>query len=173
MRVPEQPSFIQFNTNQTVAQGATSLPLVAEVLDLTGRPIFNLPVSFTTPAGNGITINNPNPTTNANGWVQTTLVAPAVQGTYTITLTAGTANTSFTINVPGSGGTSGTGPNGVSQVTIITGNGQLVASNFSTQNGCQGDPLTVLVTDVNGVALAGRLGELLRYLGNRSRFQLL
>jgi len=153
-------SFIQFNSTQTVAQGATSLPLIAQVLDVTGRPVFNLPVSFTTPAGNGIVINNPNPTTNANGYVQTTTTAPAVQGAYTVTLTAGTANTSYTINVPGVGGTSGTGPGGISQVTIVGGNGQLVGAGFSTLNGCNGtaftgDPLAVLVTDVNGVPLAG------------------
>jgi uncharacterized protein (TIGR03437 family) len=156
-------SFVTSNTNQTVAQSATSLPLIAQVLDLTGRPIFNLQVSFTTPAGNGIVINTPNPTTNANGFVQTTITAPAAQGTYTITLTAGTANTSYTITVPGQGGTGGTGPGGVSQVTIVTGNGQLVASNTSTATGanvltgCSGDPLTVLVTDVNGVPLSGVL----------------
>jgi uncharacterized protein (TIGR03437 family) len=148
-------SFIQYNSNQTVAQGATSLPLIAQVLDLTGRPIFNLPVSFTTPASNGIVINTPTPTTNANGFVQTTIVAPATQGTYTITLTAGTANTTYTITVPNPGGGTTTGPGGVSQVTIVTGNGQLVPQGYSTVNGCIGDPLTVLVTDVNGVPLPG------------------
>jgi len=152
-------SFVQYNANQTVAQGATSLPLVAYVLDVTGRPIFNLPVQFTTPAGNGMTINNPNPTTNANGYVQTTVIAPSAQGTYTVTLTAGTANTSFTITVPGTGGTTGTGPNGISQVTIVGGNGQLVPQGTSNTVGIEcpnaGDPLTVLVTDVNGVPLPG------------------
>ena len=119
-------SFIQYHNNQTVAQGTTSLPLAARVLDLTGRPIFNLPVTFTTDAGNGIVINSPSPTTNADGYVQTTITTPAVQGTYTITLTAGTANTTYTITVPGTGGSSGGGPGGVSQVFIVTGNGQLV-----------------------------------------------
>jgi hypothetical protein len=156
-------SFVQYNSNQTVAQGATSLPLIAQVLDITGRPVFNLPVTFTTPAGNGVVINTPTSTTNANGYVQTTIVAPATQGTYTVTLTAGTANTSYTITVPGTGGTSGTGPGGVSQVTIIGGNGQLVASGIATgSSGCNGtvqagDPLAVLVTDVNGVPLSGVL----------------
>ncbi len=148
-------AFIQYNSNLTVAQGATSLPLMAQVLDLTGRPVFNLPVSFSTTAGNGIVINTPNPTTNANGFVQTTIVAPAVQGTYTITLTAGTANTSFIITVPGAGGTGGPGPGGVTQVFIVSGNGQLIPQGYSTSNGCLGDPLTVLVTDVNGVPLPG------------------
>jgi uncharacterized protein (TIGR03437 family) len=147
-------SFIQFNNTQTVAQGATSLPLIARVLDLTGRPVFNLPVSFTTDASNGVVINTPSPTTNADGWVQTTVTAPAAQGTFTITLAAGTANTTFTINVPGVGG-GGPGPNGVTQVTIVSGDGQLIATNTSTNNGCNGDPLTVLVTDVNGVPLPG------------------
>jgi hypothetical protein len=146
-------SFITYNSTLTVAQGATSPPLIARVLDLTGRPIFNLQVSFTTPSTNGVVINTPNPTTNADGWVQTTITAPAAQGTYTITLTAGTANTTFTITVPGVGGTGGPGPNGVTQVTIVTGNGKLVQTGFGT--GGDGDPLTVLVTDVNGNPLQG------------------
>jgi uncharacterized protein (TIGR03437 family) len=144
-------SFLTFNANQTVAQSATSLPLVAQVLDLTGRPIFNLPVTFTASASSGIVINTPAPTTNANGWVETTIVAPAVQGTYTVTLTAGTANASFTINVPGKGGSGGGGPGGVTQVFIVSGNGELVAANSFTLE----DPLTVLVTDVNGNPLNG------------------
>ncbi len=146
-------SFLQFNNNQTVPQGTTSVPLVARVLDLTGRPIFNLPVTFTTDASNGVVINTPNPTTTADGYVQTTITAPAAQGTFTITLTAGTANTTFTINVPGVGGTGGPGPNGVTQVTIVGGNGKLVQTSFGTQG--DGDPLTVLVTDVNGNPLPG------------------
>jgi uncharacterized protein (TIGR03437 family) len=149
-------SFVQFNSNQTVAQSATSLPLIAQVLDITGRPVFNLPVTFTTTAGNGIVINTPTPTTNANGYVSTTIVAPAAQGTYTVTLTAGTANTSYTIVVPGVGGNPGTGPTGISQVTIVSGDGQLVASGHNTLVGCLGDFLTVLVTDVNGVPLPGQ-----------------
>ena len=78
-------------------------------------------------------------------------MAPAAEGTYTVTLTAGTANTSFTINVPGKGGSGGTGPGGVTQVFIISGNGELVAANSFTLE----DPLTVLVTDVNGNPLNG------------------
>jgi uncharacterized protein (TIGR03437 family) len=148
-------SFIQYNANQTVAQGATSLPLIAQVLDGTGRPVFNQPVTFTTPVSGGIVINAPNVTTNANGFAQTTIVAPAAAGTYTVTLTAGTANITYTINVPGAGGTSGTGTGGFSQVTIVTGNGQLVPQGYATVSGCTGDPLTVLVTDVNGVPLPG------------------
>lgn len=148
-------SFIQYNNNQTVAQGETSLPLAARVLDLTGRPVFNLPVTFTTDAGNGIVINSPSPTTNADGYVQTTITAPAVQGTYTITLTAGTANTTYTITVPGKGGSGGGGPGGVSQVFIVTGNGQLVRAGVSTGSSGNGDHLTVLVTDINGVPLSG------------------
>jgi uncharacterized protein (TIGR03437 family) len=144
-------SFLTFNANQTVAQGATSLPLIAQVLDVTGRPIFNEPVTFIVASGSGVVINTPSPTTNANGWVETTIVAPAVEGTYTVTLTAGTANTSFTINVPGIGGSGGTGPGGVTQMFIVSGNGELILANSSTDQ----DPMTVLVTDVSGKPLNG------------------
>ena len=143
--------FITYNSNQTVAQGATSLPLIAQVLDGTGRPIFDLTVNFTVASSSGIVINTPSPTTNANGWVETTIVAPAVQGTYTVTLTAGSANTSFTINVPSTGTSTGTGTGGLQQVFITTGNGQLVGAGSTTFE----DPLTVLVTDVTGAPLEG------------------
>ncbi len=144
-------NFLTLNNDQTVAQGATSLPLIAQVLDITGRPIFDQPVSFTVANSSGVVINTPTPTTNANGWVETTIVAPATEGTYTVTLTAGIANTSFTINVPGKGGASGGGQGGVTQVFINTGNGQLVGAGTTTFL----DPLTVLVTDVAGAPLAG------------------
>lgn len=146
-------SFLQYNTNQTVAQGATSLPLVARVLDLSGRPIFNQQVSFTAPSGSGFSFSNPTPTTNADGYVETTVVAPNSQGTYTITITAGAANASYTINVPGVGGGSGGGTGTVNQVTIVSGNGQLIQSGSTTY--LTGNSLTILVTDVNGVPLPG------------------
>ena len=144
-------SFLQYNVSQTVAQGATSLPLIARVLDLNNKPVFNFPVSFTAPSG--FTVNTATPTTNADGYVQTTVVAPSVSGTFTITLTAGTASASYTITVPGAPGSGGTGPSGVQQVTIVSGNGQLIPQGQSTL--VTGNSLTILVTDVNGVPLPG------------------
>ncbi|HVO99451.1 MAG TPA: Ig-like domain-containing protein [Bryobacteraceae bacterium] len=146
-------SFLQYNTNQTVAQGATSLPLIARVLDLSGRPIFNQPVSFTAPSGSGFSFSNPTPTTNADGYVQTTVIAPASQGTYTITITAGTANASYTITVPGVGGGSGGGGGTINQVTIVSGNGQLIQAGSTTY--LTGSSLTIKVTDINGQPLQG------------------
>lgn len=146
-------SFLQYNTSQTVAQGATSLPLIARVLDLSGRPIFNQPVTFSQQSGSGFTITTPNPVTNADGYVQTTVVAPNAQGTYTITVTAGSANASYTINVPGVGGGSSGGTGTLNQVTIVSGNGQLIQAGSTTY--LTGNSLTILVTDTNGNPLPG------------------
>jgi uncharacterized protein (TIGR03437 family) len=139
-------NFLTYNINQTVAQGKTSLPLIAQVLDGSGRPIFGLPVTFSVASGSGVVVNTPTPVTNANGWVETTVVAPAAAAMYTVTLTAGAASTSFTINVPATGTITPTGPTSVTQVFIASGNGELIGA----LNTNALDPFTVLVTDTTG-----------------------
>ncbi len=159
VNIPNQTSasaanFIQFNNNQLVSAGGTSNPLIARVLDANGVPVFNLPVTFSTDsvsAAAGLIINTPTPTTNADGYVQTTASMPPTPGTYTITLTAGLATTTFTVTVPG-GSTGGTGPGGgtTSQVSIASGDGQLIAESFNTGLLATANPLTIYVTDANG-----------------------
>src|SRR5579862_8022995 len=81
--------FTQLNAIQVVNQGATSLPLIARVLNNVARPVANQIVSFTVDPASGIVLANPSQITGSDGWVQTTLVAPSTAGTYTVTLTAG------------------------------------------------------------------------------------
>jgi uncharacterized protein (TIGR03437 family) len=140
-------TFLQFNNNQTLAAGGISAPLLAQVLDANGFPVFGVTTSFTTDSTNGATIANAAPVTNANGFVSTTVTIPDVGGTYTITLSAGSASTTFTIVVPG--GVGGPTGSGNSQVQIVAGNGQLFQEDTSTQFPGY-VPLTLKVTDTNG-----------------------
>ena len=138
-------SFLQFNNPQTITATSPAAPLIARVLASNGQPVFNLPVTFTTDPANGLVINSPNQTTNADGYVQTTVTVPSAAGTYIVTLTAGAVSTTFTLTVPGTGGGGG---GGSSQVTIASGDGQVVLEFFSSTF-----PLTVKVTDTNGKPL--------------------
>ena len=140
-------TIVQYNNPQIVNPGKTSLPLIGRVFNSAGQPVYKLPVTFSIDSSTGVIINNPSPTTNADGYVQTTATIPAAGATCTngacnITLTAGGASATFTLTVPGSGGTTGggTGTGGgttaPSQVNIVSGNGQLVQTR---QRGCLPD----------------------------------
>ncbi len=154
--VPQEanPSlFLDYNTPQTVAVGAKTAPLIARVLDAAGRPVFNVPVSFTDPSGT-ITFSNVTQVTNADGYVQAIATVGQTPGVYPITLTAGTsgsnvATTSFSITIPG--GTT-TGPTGVNQMSIVFGNGGLYQAGLIHFDS---EPLTVQVVDTNGNPLSG------------------
>jgi hypothetical protein len=152
-------SFLQFNNSQNVPNGGTSRPLLATVLNASGIPVFNQPVTFTTDASNSLVINNPTPTTNANGSVSTTVSVPAAgatcpQGVCTITVAAGAATTTFTVTVPTSSTGGGGGGTPSSQVQIFSGDGQLLqAGTGQGGNGSVADPLVVQVTDTNGKPL--------------------
>lgn len=154
--VPQEanPSlFLQYNTPQTVAAGATAAPLIARVLDAAGRPVFDVPVTFTDPSGT-ITFSNVSQATNADGYVQATATVGQTPGTYPITLTAGTsgsnvATTTFSLVIPGG---VQTGPSGVNQMSIVFGNGELFQAG---EPHFDSEPLTVLVVDTNGNPLPG------------------
>jgi uncharacterized protein (TIGR03437 family) len=151
--------FIQYNATQTnLAAGATALPLIARVLDPTGRPMFAVPVSFT--GDPSLTIVPANSTSNEDGFVQalvtmgTTAEAP---GNYPVTLTAGSgsnvATATFALAIPGGPGTGPTG-GGPNQMTIISGNGGL----YQAQNPNFGNsaPLTVQLLDTSGNPLVNQ-----------------
>jgi uncharacterized protein (TIGR03437 family) len=150
-------SFFTLNRTLTVAPGATSAPLIAQVVDSVGRPVVNVPVCFSTDPSNGVVINAASQITNADGWVQSTITAPTAGGTYTVTLSAGAGcpatgnlmSTAYTITVAAGGG-----GNGNAQISIYTGNGQLLRQQNSTT---QTQPLTVKLTDPTGLPVAGAL----------------
>jgi uncharacterized protein (TIGR03437 family) len=142
-------NFLRIDSVQSLASGAVST-LSAQVLDSVGRPVFNIPACFSSDAS--LSIASPSQVSNSDGWVQTAITAPTVAGNYTVTLGVGpscssspTASTTFAITV---GGTSGGGSS--PQFTIVSGNGQLVRQFIAAPQ-----PLTVRLTDANGVGIAG------------------
>jgi len=143
-------SFVTLNTTQTVAPGATSAALIAYATDSLGRPVYNQQVCFSTDASTGLLIASPSQTTNSHGGVQTYLTAPSAQGAYHVTLgfgPCGSASTfsTYTINV---GTTSGQPTS--SQISIYTGNGQLIRQFTSALQ-----PLTVKILNLDGSPIAG------------------
>ena len=145
-------SFLVYNNLQLIKANTTPLPLIARVLDSTGRPLNNIAVTFQTDAANGITIATPVQVSNGDGYVQTAVTVPNVPGTYTVTLTAGGATTTYSLTVPGVG--VGGLPGTIPQVTIFRGDGQLIeAFPASLSTGLDGVPLTIRVTDANGKPL--------------------
>jgi uncharacterized protein (TIGR03437 family) len=145
--------FIQYqNGSAWTIPAGTSTTLTALVLDSTGRPVFNQPVSFaeaSTDSITGVVITGATQATNANGFVTATATVPSKPGTYNVVLTAGSASVTFALTVPGAGGGGPTGGGGPSQVTIVSGNGEFIRTGFSVFN----EPLTVLVTDTTGKPL--------------------
>ena len=146
-------SVFALNRNLNVAPGATSAPLIGQVIDSVGRPVNGVPVCFSADPNSGLTVSAPSQVTNADGWVQTTIVAPATAGPYNVTLGVGAAcpnpgslfSTTFTINVGGS-------TTGSSQFSIYAGNGQLLRQFNSTT---QTEPLTVKITNTDGTPVVG------------------
>ncbi len=144
-------NIVTLNRTPSVSAGATSTPLIGYVTDSVGRPVFNVPVCFT--GDPGVSVNSPSQNTNADGAVQTTITAPNVNGNYSVVLSVGTAcpnpgnllSATYTINVGGS-------TQGSSQISIYTGDGQLLRQNNSTT---VTQPLTVKVTDTTGAPIAG------------------
>jgi uncharacterized protein (TIGR03437 family) len=139
------------NSSQSLAPSATAL-LTGQVLDSVGRPMMGASAVFSADPTSGIAITTPSVTTTAGGWAETTAVAPAAPGNYTVNLCTPSCNSngvssSFALNV--SNNVSG----GSSQMFIYQGDGQLLSENQSTVQ--TGVPLTVKITDQNGNPLAG------------------
>lgn len=147
---------LTYNATQVnLTAGSTAAPLIARVLDQNGNPVFNVPVTFTGDPTQ--TITPANTTTNADGFVQTTVKMGANPGPFPVTMTAGSGNNTvtatFALTIPGAPGTpGGPGGGGPNQLSIIGGNGQLFLANsqyFGTNN-----LLTVQLLDTNGNPLA-------------------
>jgi len=141
-------AFLTFGGNQTVAPSGVSLPIVFEALDSTGRPVSGASVSFTSNAGGTLTPSSV--TTGANGFAVTYFTAPAVGGPVVITASSGTL--SATANVTVGTVSTGGGPSGAN-ITILSGQGQVLPQNFSTVT--TNSPLLVQVSDGSGNPVAG------------------
>ncbi len=138
-------SLVTYGTNQTILPGATTTPLVVQVLDANNHPLMGEQIKFQTSAS-GASLSAATVTTAANGDALTYLTAPATPGPITVTATLGALSANFSITVSTSAG-GATSP----QLTIVAGQGQLMAAETDTQLGPgYGSPLEVLVTASNG-----------------------
>jgi uncharacterized protein (TIGR03437 family) len=141
-------SLITYGTNQTILPSGTTTPLVVQVLDANNHPLMGEQIKFQTSAS-GATLSAATVTTAANGYALTYLTAPATAGPVTVTATLAALTANFNITVSTSAG-GATAP----QLTIVAGQGQLMASETDTQLGPgYGSPLEVLVTASNGSPL--------------------
>ncbi len=132
-------------TNQVLLTGGAAAPLQARALNAFGLPVFNAQVTYAeTDAIGGAVITNASTVTDADGYISANVSIPNASGVYTVAATVDGVSQVFTLTVPGVGVT-GSGGNGSSQVSIVTGEGQLVF-----QDSASVYPLTVLVTDTSG-----------------------
>jgi hypothetical protein len=131
---------------QTVSPNSKSLPLVVQALDLNGKPLSGVTITFSTNAGS---VSPTSAITLGNGFAATVLTAPATNGKVTVTATDGKHPFGFTVQVG-----SATGP-ASANVTIVAGQGQLVREFTNTGLAGFGSPLTVLVVDLNGKPVSG------------------
>ena len=140
------PSLIlPYNNSQSTTLGNPFLPVIARVLDATGRPLRNVAVSFSSnlPAApvqaatvftdnEGFAQTTVSPPGNLTTFQVTALAAPAPAVTYTLTTTTA---------LPGASNT----------LSIVRGQGQIVQEQFQVTN-----PLTVLVRTAAGAPVANQ-----------------
>jgi uncharacterized protein (TIGR03437 family) len=140
-------SFVQFNATQTVTGGGITAPLAAVVTNGAGVPLYNVPVTYSAPSG--VVVSGASQVTNKDGYVQAVATMPTTSGSYQIQLTAGGATATYNISVQGSGGGSGGGGTGSSQISIVSGNGQLIYAG----QGQLVPPLVVKLTNADGTPM--------------------
>jgi uncharacterized protein (TIGR03437 family) len=144
-------SLLTYGASQTIAPGATSQPLVVRVLDTGNVPMSGITVQFQS-SGNGSTLSATSAITGSNGFALTYLTASSTTGAVNVTATTtpGSLSANFNINVTGTA-TGGGGPT----LTIIAGQGQLMAADTSTTGGAAyGSHLQVLASAANGSPIA-------------------
>jgi uncharacterized protein (TIGR03437 family) len=129
---------ILYNQSHSISVGGTFRPLVVRAVDSSGRPLHNVPVTFST-AVSGIALSATSATTNADGLAMTRVDPGSFTGQFTITVQAGSLSGTFTLGV----GT-GTGPGPSAALQIKSGNGQVVRE-FGIA-----DPMVVVMRDQAG-----------------------
>ncbi len=134
-----------YNSTQTTAPGTAYLPLVARVFNASGQPLQGATVTFSSDDPSA-QIQPATVTTNAEGYALSTVTAPNNPAAFTVTATAGAGPTAprVTYNL-NTGGTS------TDTLTILGGQGQLVAEQFQIR-----EPLVVQLRDAQGQPAANR-----------------
>lgn len=128
---------ILYNQSQSINAGETFRPLVVRAVDANGRPLYNVPVTFST-AASGVTLSATSANTNADGFAMARVDPGTVTGRFTVTVQAGSLSASFSLGVGTGGGT------GTAALQIKSGNGQVVRE-FGIA-----EPMIVVVRDPAG-----------------------
>ena len=139
-------SLLAYGNNQSILPGATSEPLVVQVLDANNVPVSGASVQFQ--AGSGATLFATSSLTGSNGCALAYVTASDTTGVVTVTATiVGSLVTpaTFSVNVT----TSAEGAGGPT-LTIISGQGELMEASTNTDLGPPFAPLEVLATDASG-----------------------
>jgi uncharacterized protein (TIGR03437 family) len=146
-------SIIQYNTSQTVASGDTSLPVVIRALDANGRPTANAPITFSTTTS-GVSLVNASTATNVAGYATANVLIPSsmTSGTIPVTAVLGGSGLSGNFQIAINSGTGGGTTPSAGGIQIVSGQGQVLASNFSTVGQ---EPFTIVVKDANGAPVPG------------------
>lgn len=141
---------LAYNTAQTAVPGGTYLPLIARVTNSVGRPLFGVPVTFTTDNPTA-QILGASVTTNVEGWAQTTVVAPPTAGTFNVTAAAGPGPSQPTATYVLTAATGSTGGAATGLLSIASGQGQMVSEQFLLTQ-----PFGVRLRDNSGNPVAGQ-----------------
>lgn len=151
---------IFYNQAQSIDSGGTFRPLVVRALDAEGRPLYNVPVTFTAGAS-GVTVSPGTANTNTDGLAMARVDPGSVTGRFSVTVQAGSITGTFSLAV----GT-GTGV-GRGLLQIKSGQGQVVRE-FGIA-----EPLTIVLRDAAGnpVANAPITWELVEGVGTLQGFQ--
>ena len=142
-----QPTaLLTLGNNQTILPNAMSAPLVVQVLDSNSIPVSGYDVQFQL-NGSGASLSATSAVSGTNGYALTYLTAGDATGTYTVTATAGSAPAAnFSVNVTPAAQNSGS-----VLLTIVAGQGQILAPNTSTSlGGGFGQSLEVSATNTTG-----------------------
>ncbi len=142
-----------FNASQTVAAGDVSRPLGVRILDANGRPVFGAKVDFTAPTG--ITLSSASAFTNSEGYAAVNATAGTTAGVFIVQATSQgvPSASSFTINIPVSGGGGGGGCTQnctAAKLQTLTGNGQIISEQATASQ-----LLMVGVLDASSIPVVG------------------
>jgi len=144
--VPAKANIVSGN-NQTAKAGQTlPAPFVVQIVDSSGNPLPQVPVSWKTVSGT-ITLSQVSSATDANGKASALGTLGSTAGQAVVQVTAGTGSSqvsaNFTANI--------TVPVTIAGVSLVSGNSQT-----ANENAGFGSSLVVAVTDTNGNPVAGQ-----------------
>jgi len=147
---------LAYGDQQVVPVQTASAPLVIRAVDVNGKPVVGVGVTFTT--SSSATIQTTSSLTNDQGLASTTVTAGAAGAIQIVASVGSGLSYTFTVNIgasSGGGGGGGGGTGSPSSLTIISGQGVIIPAGSSV-SAANGSPnMGVLYTDTNGNPISG------------------